>query len=140
MKYMSYCTVDDVIKMSGVTPGKLGNQFKKKEGDETDPFEDIIEEWIAQAEGLINSYCKRNWNPVVVDGTTTPVPIPDAVKNVCIRLTANIIAFRYARKENPIKKVNDYSMTIFSSEIFTDDLKQDLKPFKKSSRISVFKI
>ena len=48
--------------------------------------------------------------------------------------------FRYARKENPIKKVNDFSMTIFSSEIFTDDLKEDLKPFKKSSRISVFKI
>lgn len=137
---MSYCTVDDVIKMSGVTPGKLGNQFKKQEGDETDPFEDVIEDWIEHAEGLINSYCKRNWYPVVVDGVTTPVTVPDAVKNVCIRLVANIIAFRYARKENPIKKVNDFSMTIFSSEIFTDDLKEDLKPFKKSSRISVFKI
>ena len=133
---MSYCTVDDVKNMSGVKPERLGSQFKNDEG----AFDELIEEWITQAEGLINSYCKRNWYPVVENGTTTVIPIPNAVKNVCIRLVANIIAFRYARKENPIKKVNDYSMTIFTSEIFTDDLKEDLKPFKKSSRISVFKI
>ena len=133
---MSYCTVDDVKNMSGVKPERLGSQFKNDEG----AFDELIEEWITQAEGLINSYTKRNWYPVVENGTTTVIPIPNAVKNVCIRLVANIIAFRYARKENPIKKVNDYSMTIFTSEIFTDDLKEDLKPFKKSSRISVFKI
>ena len=134
---MSYCTVDDVKKMSGVKREKLGSQFK----DDEEAFNALIEEWISQAEGLINSYCKRNWYPIInEDGTETEVTVPKAVKNVCIRLTANIIAFRYSRKENPIKKVNDYSMTIFSSEVFTDDLKQDLKPFKKSSRISVFKI
>lgn len=135
---MSYCTVDDVKKMSGVKPEKLGSQFK---GDESE-FNALIEEWISQAESLINSYCNRNWNPILDEETQEiiPVIVPKGVKNVCIRLTANIIAFRYARKENPIKKVNDYSMTIFSSEVFTDDLKRDLKPFKKSSRIAVFKI
>lgn len=133
---MSYCTVDDVKNVSGVKPERLGNQFK----DDEAAFNALINEWIAQAEGLINSYCKRNWNPVVENGTTTVIPVPYAVKNVCIRLVANIIALRYARKENPIKKVNDFSMTIFSSEVFTDDLKEDLKPFIKSSRPSVFKI
>ena len=135
---MSYCTVDDVKNMSGVRPDRLGSQFK----DDESAFNTLIEEWISQAEGLINSYCKRNWNPIVdaETGTTIQVQVPVAVKNVCIRLVANIIAFKYARKENPIKKVNDFSMTIFSSEIFTDDLKEDLKPFKKSSRVAVFKI
>ena len=133
---MSYCTVDDVKNVSGVKPERLGNQFK----DNETAFNALINEWIAQAEGLINSYCKRNWYPVVENGTTTVIPVPLAVKNVCIRLVANIIALRYARKENPIKKVNDFSMTIFSSEVFTDDLKEDLKPFIKSSRPSVFKI
>jgi len=135
---MSYCTVDDVKNMSGVRPERLGSQFK----DDETAFDALIQEWISQAEGLINSYCKRNWNPIVdvENNTTIPVQVPVAVKNVCIRLVANIIALRYARKENPIKKVNDFSMTIFSSEIFTDDLKEDLKPFKKSSRVAVFKI
>lgn len=134
---MSYCTVDEIKNMTGVKPAKLGSQFK----DDETAFNNLIEEWISQAESLINSYCKKNWYPVVEeDGTTTEVTVPNAVKNVCIRLVGNIIAFTYARKDNPIKKVNDFSMTIFSSEIFTDDLKADLKPFKKSSKVSVFKI
>lgn len=134
---MSYCTVDDVKKMSGVKPEKLGKQYK----DDESSFNSLIEDWINQAEGLINGYCKRNWDPIInEDEETIQVQVPLAVKNVCIRLTANIIAFYYARKENPIKKVNDFSMTIFSSEVFTDDLKKDLKPYRKSSKISVFKI
>ena len=134
---MSYCTVDDVKKMSGVKPEKLGKQYKEDES----LFTALIEDWISQAESHINGYCRRNWNNTIDEnGNEVEVKVPDAVKNVCIRLTANIIAFYYARKENPIKKVNDYSMTIFSSQVFTDDLKEDLKPYRKSSKISVFKI
>lgn len=134
---MSYCTVDEIKNVTGVKPAKLGNQFKEDEK----AFNTLINEWIAQAESLINSYCKKNWYPVIgEDGSITEVTVPKAVTNVCIRLVGNMIAFTYARKDNPIKKVNDFSMTIFSSEIFTDDLKADLKPFKKSSKVSVFKI
>ena len=134
---MSYCTVDEIKNMTGVKPGKLGNQFKE---DET-AFNNFIGNLISQAESLINSYCKKNWYPVVdSNGDTTEVTVPNAVKNVTIRLVANMIAFIHARKDNPVKKVNDFSMTIFSSEVFTDDLKADLKPFKKSSKVAVFKI
>ena len=134
---MSYCTVDEIKNMTGVKPGKLGSQFK----DDETAFNNLINEWISQAESLINSYCKKNWYPTVDDeGNTVEVTVPNAVKNVCIRLVGNMIAFTYARKDNPIKKVNDFSMTIFPSEVFTDDLKADLKPFKKSSKVAVFKI
>jgi len=51
-----------------------------------------------------------------------------------------MIAFHLSRGESPIKKVNDYTTKIYSSEVFTNDLKQDLKPFKKSSKVKVFKI
>ena len=56
------------------------------------------------------------------------------------RLVSNMITFHLSRGENPIKKVNDYTTKIYSSEVFTDDLRRDLKPFKRSSRIKVFKI
>ena len=62
------------------------------------------------------------------------------MKNVCVRLTSNIIAFNYKRRDNPIRKVNDYQLKVFESDVFTDDLKTDLKPFVKASRGSVFKI
>ena len=105
---MSYCTVEDV---KIVTRSKLG-QFGYKE-DYTE-FDELIQKWIKQSESLINSYCNRSWDYNHV---------PAAVENVCIRLTANMIGFYHARKDDPIKKVNDYSVKMFSSEIFTDDLR-----------------
>ena len=121
---MSYCSVNDVKSMSGIRPKSMG--FKDNESD----FETLIEDWIKQSEGLIDSYCNKTWENEV----------PEAVRNVCTRLVSNMIAFHLSRGDNPIKKVNDYTSKIYSSEIFTDDLRQDLKPFKKSSRIRVFKI
>ena len=124
---MSYCSVNDVKNLIGVKPKHLGLK------DDETTFNQIINDWISQAEGYINSYCKRSWG-------TEENPVPPMVKNVCTRLVANIIAFHFARKDNPIRKVNDYTTKIFSSEVFTDDLRQDLKPFRKSSKVSVFKI
>ena len=121
---MSYCTVEDVKKISGIKPKYLGYK------DNEDELNDLITKWISQSESLINSHCHKKWENEV----------PEAITNICSRLTANIIAFHLSRGENPIKKVNDYTTKIYSSEVFTDDLKQDLKPFKKSSRIKVFKI
>ena len=126
---MSYCSVEDVQNISGIKPKHLGLK------DNEPKFQEIINEWIDQSEDYIDSYCKRTWE---TDENHTPVP--RVVKSVCIRLVANIIAFHFARNDNPISKVNDYTTEIFSSEIFTDDLRQDLKPFRKSSRVSVFKI
>ena len=125
---MSYCSVDDVKILSGIKPKNLG--LKENETE----FNKIINGWIAEAEGYINSYCKRKW-----EGTQDD-PIPLVVKSVCTRLVANIIAFHLSRKDNPIRKVNDYTTKIYGSEVFTDDLRQDLKPFRKSSKVSVFKI
>lgn len=125
---MSYCSVEDVKRLSGIKPKNLGLK------DDEAKFNEIINGWISDAEGYINSFCKRKW------GTTEEPNVPVVVKSVCVRLVSNIIAFHYARKDNPIRKVNDYTTEIFSSEIFTDDLRQDLKPFKKSSKVSVFKI
>lgn len=119
-----YCTVDDVKNLSGIKAKSLG--FKDNEQE----FEKLIKDWISQSEGLINSYCNRKWEE------NTPL----AVKNICSRLVSNMITFHISRGESPIKKVNDYTTKIYSSEIFTNDLKQDLKPFKKSSKVKVFKI
>ena len=127
---MSYCSVEDVKRLSGVKPKQFGL------ADDETAFISILEDWIGEAEDFIDSYCKRTWK--TVGGAVITVPL--VVRNVCTRLVANMIAFYFARKDNPIKRVNDYTTTIFSSEIFTDDLRQDLKPFRKSSKVAVFKI
>lgn len=122
---MSFCTPEDVILITNSKP----KHFQLEPGD-AEGLDDILMEWISESENMITNYCGRNF--------TEPVPL--AVKNVCKRLTANMIAFATLRRDSPIIKVNDFSSKFVGSEIFTDDLKSDLKPFKLKKKVSVFSI
>jgi hypothetical protein len=59
--------------------------------------------------------------------------VTDAMKNVCLRLTSNMVSLAIQKRDNPIIKVNDWTIQGLSSDIFTDDLKEDLAPFVKDS-------
>ena len=132
---MSYCTAEDVMKSTGVNKKKLGFH------DDDIEFHIFLSDLIHQAESMINSYCKKNWyDKIDEDGKRVEVKVPPAVKNVCIRLVSNMIAFYFKRRDDPIRKVNEYQVKVFESDVFTADLKEDLKPFKKSSRVAIFKI
>ena len=133
---MSYCTVEDVLKLTRTKPKQFGYT-----GDDTEEFNELIEDWILQSESQINHYCKRDWyNYYDEYGEEIIVKVPPAVRNVCIRLTANIIAFSFGRRDNPLKKVDDWNTGVITSTVFTDDLKQDLKPFRKPRKANIFKI
>ena len=120
---MSYCTPEEIKQFTGVKPISVGF-----EQDATEELDNLLENWIEQAEGLINSYIHREYE----DGN-----VPPAVKNVCIRITANMVALSQARKETPIVQVNDWSMEILDMDIFNRRLKADLEPFvKEHSEIS----
>lgn len=122
---MSFCTPKDIILITNSKP----IQFHLEKED-TEGLNKILEEWIGQAENLIEEYCE----------TTFTDPIPLGVKNVCIRLVSNMVTFKSLREDSPIIKVNDWNTELVSSEIFSDDLKNDLKPFRKKKKIQVFKI
>lgn len=106
--------VDEVIDFHGLKPINLG--YDK---EDTEALCEIVTKWISQSEDLI----KRYTNNQFIDD------VPDAVKNVCIRLTSNMITLAIQRRDSPIIKVNDWQIRTVSSEIFTDDLKKDLAPF-----------
>ena len=55
--------------------------------------------------------------------------MPGAVSNVCLRLTANMVALAVARRETALVKVNDWTIKISDDNVFNDSLKSDLKPF-----------
>ena len=44
-----------------------------------------------------------------------------------------MVSLAIQKRDNPIIKVNDWTIQGLSSDIFTDDLKDDLKPFIKDS-------
>ena len=114
-----WISVDDVINFTGLKPKHLN-----LEKDDTTGLNNIVSDWINQSQDLINMYTNRNY---------TDESVRDAIRNICLRLTSNMVSLAIQKRDNPIIKVNDWTIQGLSSDIFTDDLKDDLKPFVKDS-------
>ena len=117
-----WISVDQVIAFHGLKPQHLN--IKKDDKDADDKLEGIITDWILQSQDLINVYTNRQY---------TSETVRLAVKNVCLRLTSNMVSLAIQKRDSPIIKVNDWTIQNVPSDIFTDDLKEDLKPFIKDS-------
>lgn len=112
-----YCEPSDVIIVTGIT-------IKTFRLDTEEALTNLVQEWIGQASALIDSYTKT---------TQDTDNIPLAIKNICIRVTANMVTFAESRKNSPLVKVNDWTVKTVPTEILTDDIREDLKPFTKES-------
>lgn len=108
--------VDEVIQFHGLRPKDL--RFDK---DDEESLRGIISDWISQCEDMIKDYTNNDFEDEV----------PGTVKNVCLRLSSNMITLAIQRRDSPIIKVNDWTISTGNSNIFTEDLKEDLKPFIK---------
>ena len=116
---MMWISVDDVINFHGLKPKHLN-----LDKDDTSKLETIVSGWIEQSQDLINTYTNRNYT----DETVRP-----SVQNICLRLTANMVNLAIQNRDSPLIKVNDWTVQTVPNDIFTDELKEDLKPFIKDS-------
>ena len=114
-----WISVDEVIQFHGLKPKHLN-----LDKDDNQKLEQIISDWIIQAQDLINVYTNRHY---------TDENVRPAVRNICLRLTSNMVSLAIQKRDSPIIKVNDWTIQNVSSDIFTDELKLDLKPFVKDS-------
>ena len=117
-----WISVDDVIAFHGLKPQHLN--INKNDKDADDQLAAIVTNWIIQSQDLINMYCNRNY---------TSTTVRPAVQNIALRLTSNMVKLAVQNRDSPIIKVNDWTITTVPSDIFTDDLKEDLRPFIKDS-------
>lgn len=117
-----WISVDQVIAFHGLKPVHLNISKTDEKADEK--LEAIITDWIVQSQDLINVYTNRQY---------TSTTVRPAVQNVCLRLTSNMVSLAIQKRDSPIIKVNDWSIQNVPSDIFTDELKDDLKPFIKDS-------
>ena len=121
-----WITVDQIINFHGLKPKNLN-----LDKDDYNGLDGIVSDWILQCQSLIETYTNR---------TYTDDNVPLAVQNVCLRLTSNMVTLAIQKRDSPIIKVNDWTIQTIGSDIFTDDLKHDLKPFVKDSSNDYSKI
>lgn len=122
--------IDDVKQFTGIQPKHL-----KLSAEDDTKLNEILEKWISQSEDMIKSYTNNKFTDEV----------PNTVKNVCLRLTANMISLAIERRDTPRTIVTDWGTRVSSSKIFTEDLKEDLTPFikeksYKSDKVSFYAI
>ena len=121
-----WITTTSVINFHGLKP----KQFQLDKTDTTG-LHNMLCDWIRQCQSLIETYTNREY---------APSSVPGAVQNVLLRLVSNMVTLAIQRRDSPIIKVNDWNITTLSSDIFSDDLKHDLKPFVKDSSNDYSKI
>ena len=114
-----WITTNSVIQQYGLKP----KQFNLDKEDQSG-LEAIVNEWILQAQSLIETHCHRTFK----DNHVTP-----ALQLICSTIVSNIYVFTVSRRDSPIIKVNDWSIQTVPANIFTDDIKEALSPFVKDS-------
>lgn len=116
---MGWITTTDVIQFQGLKP----KQFNLEKTDDYG-LKVLLGSWILQGQSLIEKYTHREY---------TADSVTPALQNILLRLVSNMVTLAVQRRDTPIIKVNDWSISTISSDIFTDDLKDDLAPFVKDS-------
>ena len=121
-----WITTTNVINFQSLKPQQFGLQKT-----DTNGLNSLLSSWIVQCQDLINTFTHRQYSSTTV---------PAAVQNVLLRLVSNMVTLSIQRRDSPIIKVNDWNIQTLSSDIFTDDLKEDLHPFVKDSSNDYSKI
>lgn len=85
----------------------------------------LIGTLIPRAQGHINAFCKRDFD------TDYPSGIPDAIKDIAARATANMIQYLVMNKMGPLIRTGDYQITIPQQAVLTKELKDLLAAWVK---------
>ena len=107
-----YCTSERIISTGKLKPSQFG-----MENDEE--LEYIVDEWIEQAESVIDDYCNRTFED----------PVPPVISLACEELVQNIVSNRRVRQEGGYIKINDWNVKTVPTSILTDDIKELLNPY-----------
>jgi hypothetical protein len=98
--------------------------------DKTTPFANdaafdtfIAETLIPRAQGHINAFCKRDFD------ADYPSGVPEAVKDIAARATANMIQYLVMNRMGPLIRTGDYEISIPDQSVLTKELRELLTPW-----------
>lgn len=136
-----YSTPNRIIRETGINTKDLG--FKDiPEGDTaTTQLTQYIEELLTETKSLIDN--DRNCDLITeYEGIEN---IPPCITSIATRICVNMINRAKLNRQSPIIKINDYSVKLVDSEIFTKPLKDELeicfkRTLTRSSGFSIFRI
>lgn len=118
-----YGTAEDVKRLTGITPERLG----LKDDEELDVLLDV---WLRRITAAINA--RLTQGEIKKDD-----PDYEGVVDVCVRTVAKLVAVAYQQRQSPIVQIEDFAVDILNTSQVTENLYQELRPYQKR-RVSVF--
>ncbi|MBS7646147.1 hypothetical protein KEJ44_08980 [Candidatus Bathyarchaeota archaeon] len=118
---------------SGVTPGEC-KRYAQVSCDQLGFSTDVeFDAWIndvliAEAEGVVESYCRRDFDVDYPEGA------PEAVRTVIRRIVSNALQVAVLNRAGPLVRIGDWRVEWADRNIFPDDLKALLEPYVKRTR------
>ena len=106
----------------------IGNLSASELGLATESVDLFLMNRLTESQSLVESHIGRSYSHP---------DVPPAVKNIQLRLAANIYNFVLMNKRNPVMQVGEFNFGLNDNSVFTDALKADLTPFRKHRGMEV---
>lgn len=63
--------------------------------------------------------------------------IPEGIHNIALRMCANMVKLAYANRQSPLVRIDEYNAQLLTDEIFTDELKKELRQYPKKFNVGM---
>ncbi|MED4126313.1 hypothetical protein P4641_20415 [Halalkalibacterium halodurans] len=125
-KVTEVVTAKDIKRLTGITP----DDFQFQDGDPSEKLDELLHEWI---EGIASHVHVRLGRTVKQDEEGYL-----AIKDIIVRTVAKVVAVAQQQRSSPIIQTGDFVVSVLNTAEVTNDIKKELRPFLRKSRINVF--
>ena len=115
---MVYCNIQDVIDEAKLKPSNFGLQ-------DTEQLNNRVQKWAEEAQSLINDYINTEYPDYPSE------ELPRLLTLASEEIIHNIISNRRVRQDGQYIRSNDWTLRTVPTSIFTDEIKDMLRGFKK---------
>lgn len=111
---------NDIRDLTGIQ----STDFQFKEGDKPDEALDaMLKTWIDRIASHIHSRLNRRVSKDDDDYL--------AIQDILIRTVAKVVGVAQQQRTSPVIQINEFAVSILNTSEVTNDLKKELKPFRK---------
>jgi hypothetical protein len=123
----AWTTAAEARKYSQVKLDSINYEKNKPFADDAAFESYIAETLVPRAQGHINAFCKRDFDADYPNG------VPEAVKDIAARATANMIQYLVMNRMGPLIRTGDYQISIPDQSVLTRELRDLLGPWVRAA-------
>lgn len=128
-----YGSVEDVLHLTGLRASDFSLEDDPEEEEEgktaDEKLEGMIYKWLVEIKDMIDHIKNRDYHE---EGE-----VPPGIHGIANRVASNMGAVAILRRETPIVKNEDFSISVTDDRVFTSAIRNDLAVYPSKPRFSL---